>query len=78
MLSVCVLFGFVFTHPYLLSVKHQIETDFAEMSSWTALSWYTVMKTAFKTQKYEKRIVWDLYYEDFKFQESLKYICIFN
>ena len=50
MLSVCLLFGFVFTHPYLLSVMHQMGTDFPEMSSWTALTWYTVIKTAFKTK----------------------------
>ena len=27
-----------------------------------------------KDQKYEKRILWDNYYEDFKFQEELKNI----
>ena len=29
---------------------NQIGTVFAELSSWTALEWYTVMKTAFKTK----------------------------
>ena len=29
---------------------NQMGTVFAEMSSWTALAWYTVMKTAFKTK----------------------------
>ena len=35
------------------------------MSFWTALTWYTVIKTAFKTK--EKRTFGDLYYKDFEF-----------
>ena len=27
---------------------------FAEMSSWTALAWYTVMKTAFRTKSIKR------------------------
>ena len=32
-------------------------TLFAEMSSWMALTWYTVMKTAFKTNYMESESV---------------------
>ena len=39
--------------------------SFAEMSSWTALTWYTVMKTAFKPKNMKKQISWDFYRKDF-------------
>ena len=31
-----------------------METVFAEMSSWTALTWYEVTKTAFKTKNIKR------------------------
>ena len=45
---------------------------FAEMSSWTALAWYIVMKTAFKTKSMKSESFCNIYYEDFKFQELLE------
>ena len=41
---------------------------FAEMSSPTALTWYTVMNTEFKTKNMKNESV-GLYHKDFKFYE---------
>ena len=42
---------------YVTSVWcNQMETVLAEMSSWTTLTWYTVMKTAFKTQNMKSEL----------------------
>ena len=51
-------------------------TVFAEKSSWTALAWYSVMKTAFKTKNMKSEYFWDLYHKDFNFLELLKYMYI--
>ena len=42
---------------------------FAEMSSWTALTWNIDIKQHFGP-KYEEQIFWDLHYEDFKFKSD--------
>ena len=47
-------------------------TVFAEMSSRTALTWYKVMKIAFKTKIMKSDFFWYIYYEVFKFKEGLK------
>ena len=43
-----------------------------EMSSWTALTRHIDDKDSILDQKYEKRIYWDLNYEDFNFYELLR------
>ena len=37
---------------------------------WTALTWYTVIKTAYRNKNLESESFADLYYEDFDFKSD--------
>ena len=54
-----------------------MRTVFAGMSSWTALTWYKVTKTTFKTKNVKSKSFWMFFMKILNFESDRK-ICLFK